>query len=103
VRLTAASRAAELRARLADLIVPDSVLRGGESLAIVARRFGSVVTVELAVICTVGLSTDIVKMRVNTYDIAGKQAQRPFHLAVFRDPTAVSGRSHLTGHKKFLV
>ena len=35
--------------------------------------------------CTVGLSTDIMKMRVKTYDVTGKPAPRPFHLAVFRD------------------
>jgi hypothetical protein len=35
--------------------------------------------------CTVGLSSDIMKMRVKTYDVTGKPAQRPFHLAVFRD------------------
>jgi hypothetical protein len=35
--------------------------------------------------CTVGLVSDIMKMRVKTYDVAGKPAQRPFHLAVFRD------------------
>jgi hypothetical protein len=25
------------------------------------------------------------KMRVHTYDVAGKPAKRPFHLACFRD------------------
>ncbi len=34
---------------------------------------------------TVGLVSDIMKMRVKTYGVAGKPAQRPFHLAVFRD------------------
>lgn len=35
--------------------------------------------------CTVGLHSDIYKMRVRTYDVTGKPAPRPFHLAVFRD------------------
>jgi hypothetical protein len=35
--------------------------------------------------CTVGLVSDIMKMRVKTYDVAGNPARRPFHLAVFRD------------------
>lgn len=34
---------------------------------------------------TVSRFTDIMKMRVKTYDVAGKPAQRPFDLAVFRD------------------
>jgi hypothetical protein len=28
---------------------------------------------------------DPMKMRVHTYDVAGKPAKRPFHLACFRD------------------
>ncbi len=35
--------------------------------------------------CTVGLMPDPVKMRVHTYDVGGKPAKRPFHLACFRD------------------
>jgi hypothetical protein len=35
--------------------------------------------------CTVGLMADAMKMRVRTYDVAGKPANRPFHLACFRD------------------
>ncbi|MEA2816906.1 MAG: hypothetical protein QOI93_4607 [Rhodospirillaceae bacterium] len=35
--------------------------------------------------CTVGLMADPMKMRVHTYDVAGKPAKRPFHLACFRD------------------
>ena len=35
--------------------------------------------------CTVGLMADANKMRVRTYDVAGKPAKRPFHLACFRD------------------
>jgi hypothetical protein len=35
--------------------------------------------------CTVGLMADANKMRVRTYDVAGKPANRPFHLACFRD------------------
>ncbi len=35
--------------------------------------------------CTVGLMADPMKMNVHTYDVAGKPAKRPFHLAVFRD------------------
>jgi len=35
--------------------------------------------------CTVGLKADPMKMCVHTYDVAGKPAKRPFHLAVFRD------------------
>ena len=35
--------------------------------------------------CTVGLMADPMKMHVHTYDVAGKPAKRPFHLAVFRD------------------
>lgn len=35
--------------------------------------------------CTVGLLADPLKMRVRTYDVAGKPAKRPFHLAAFRD------------------
>jgi hypothetical protein len=35
--------------------------------------------------CTVGLLADPMKMRVHTYDVAGKPAKRPFHLACFRD------------------
>ena len=35
--------------------------------------------------CTVGLMADTMKMHVHTYDVAGKPAKRPFHLAVFRD------------------
>ena len=35
--------------------------------------------------CTVGLMADANKMRVRTYDAAGKPAKRPFHLACFRD------------------
>ena len=35
--------------------------------------------------CTVGLMADAMKMRVRTYDVAGKPAKRPFHLACFRD------------------
>ena len=36
-------------------------------------------------ICTVGLLPDAHEMRVRTYDPSGKPADRPFHLAVFRD------------------
>ena len=35
--------------------------------------------------CTVGLLADPMKMRVNTYDLTGKPAKGPFHLACFRD------------------
>ena len=35
--------------------------------------------------CTVGLLADPMRMRVHTYDVAGKPAPRPFHLACFRD------------------
>ncbi len=35
--------------------------------------------------CTVGLMADEKKMRVKTYDVAGKPAKRPFHLACLRD------------------
>ena len=35
--------------------------------------------------CTVGLMADPMKMRVHTYDVVGKPAKRPFHLACFRD------------------
>ena len=35
--------------------------------------------------CTVGLMADANKMRVRTYDVAGKPAKRPFHLACFRE------------------
>jgi hypothetical protein len=35
--------------------------------------------------CTVGLLADPLQMRVRTYDVAGKPAKRPFHLAAFRD------------------
>jgi hypothetical protein len=35
--------------------------------------------------CTVGLLADPLKMRVRTYDVTGKPAKRPFHLAAFRD------------------
>jgi len=35
--------------------------------------------------CTVGLLADSLKMRVRTYDVTGKPAKRPFHLAAFRD------------------
>ncbi len=35
--------------------------------------------------CSVGLMADANKMRVRTYDVAGKPAKRPFHLACFRD------------------
>jgi hypothetical protein len=35
--------------------------------------------------CTVGRMADPMKMRVHTYDVAGKPAKRPFHLACFRD------------------
>ena len=35
--------------------------------------------------CTVGLMDDPMQMQVHTYDISGKPAKRPFHLAVFRD------------------
>jgi hypothetical protein len=35
--------------------------------------------------CTVGLMADPMKMRVHTYDVTGKPAKRPFHLACFRD------------------
>lgn len=34
---------------------------------------------------TVGLHEDPSKMVIHTYDIAGKPAQRPFHIAAFRD------------------
>jgi hypothetical protein len=34
---------------------------------------------------TVGLSSDPRKMRVHTYDVSGKPAKRPFHIACFRD------------------
>lgn len=34
--------------------------------------------------CTVGLMADPMKMNVHTYDVAGRPATRPFHLAVFR-------------------
>mgnify|MGYP000685725300 CR=1 FL=1 len=33
----------------------------------------------------VGLLADPLKMRVRTYDVSGKPAKRPFHLAAFRD------------------
>jgi hypothetical protein len=36
-------------------------------------------------ICTVGLLTDHHQMRVHTYAPNGLPADRPFHLAVFRD------------------
>jgi len=36
-------------------------------------------------LCTVGLMADANKMHVRTYDVAGKPAKRPFHLACFRD------------------
>jgi hypothetical protein len=36
-------------------------------------------------ICTVGLLTDAHEMRVRTYAPNGEPADRPFHLAVFRD------------------
>jgi hypothetical protein len=36
-------------------------------------------------VCTVGLLADPLKMRVRTYDMTGKPAKRPFHLAAFRD------------------
>jgi hypothetical protein len=35
--------------------------------------------------CTVGLLKDPAKMRVCTYDVAGRPARRSFHLACFRD------------------
>lgn len=35
--------------------------------------------------CTVGLMADPKKMHVFTYDVTGKAAKRPFHLAAFRD------------------
>src|SRR5215467_8613000 len=35
--------------------------------------------------CTVGLMADTKKMRVQTYDTAGKPAKRPVHLACFPD------------------
>ena len=35
--------------------------------------------------CTVGLMADPMQMRVHTFDIGGKPAKRPFHLACFRD------------------
>ena len=36
-------------------------------------------------ICTVGLLPDPHQMRVRTYSPSGEPADRPFHLAVFRD------------------
>jgi hypothetical protein len=36
-------------------------------------------------ICTVGLRPDAHQMRVRTYALNGEPADRPFHLAVFRD------------------
>ena len=36
-------------------------------------------------ICTVGLLSDHHQMRVRTYPPSGLPADRPFHLAVFRD------------------
>lgn len=36
-------------------------------------------------ICTVGLLPDPHEMRVRTYAPSGQAADRPFHLAVFRD------------------
>ncbi len=34
---------------------------------------------------------DPMKMHVHTYDVTGKPAKRPFHLACFRDSMANSG------------
>jgi hypothetical protein len=34
---------------------------------------------------TVGLTKDPLQMQVHTYDVDGKPAARPFHIAVFRD------------------
>jgi hypothetical protein len=34
---------------------------------------------------TVGLMNDQSKMQVHTYDVSGKPAKRPFHIACFRD------------------
>lgn len=36
-------------------------------------------------ICTVGLLPEPHQMRVRTYAVTGEPADRPFHLAVFRD------------------
>lgn len=36
-------------------------------------------------LCTVGLRPDAHEMRVRTFSPAGEPADRPFHLAVFRD------------------
>jgi hypothetical protein len=36
-------------------------------------------------VCTVGLLADAHEMRVRTYALSGEAADRPFHLAVFRD------------------
>ena len=34
---------------------------------------------------TVGLTKDPKQMKINTYDLTGKPAPRPFHIAAFRD------------------
>lgn len=34
---------------------------------------------------TVGLAEDPSQMKIHTYDVTGKPAQRPFHIAAFRD------------------
>ncbi len=51
-----------------------------------AATIGSALTelVEPGLI-TVGLHEEPNKMRVKTYDVSGKPARRPFHIAAFRD------------------
>ena len=34
---------------------------------------------------TVGLTNEPTKMQIHTYDVSGKPAKRPFHIAAFRD------------------
>ena len=48
-------------------------------------------------LCTVGLMADANKMHVRTYDVAGKPAKRPFHLACFRELVDCRKRSPLSG------
>jgi hypothetical protein len=58
----------------------------GEAKTNFSGTIGSALDEEVAPgLITVGLAKDPRKMIVHTYDVAGRPAKRPFHIAAFRD------------------